>query len=250
MSDTPKRRWGLSGTALKWLACFCMVLDHIGNFLLVDALWLRIVGRISMPIFAYLIAEGCRYTRHKARYFFRIFALGGIFLVFARVFVGLWYGCIFLTFSLSILCIYLWQWLLCGVRKSTAPRSALLRALAVFIPFLGGACVLCAYCDLEYGVFAMLLPVVIYMTYVPADFPCPAWRRLDTKWARLLLSAPVLLGASVMAENPLQYTCFLSLPLLFLYNGTPGKHRMKYFFYLFYPVHIALLFGIRYFLMR
>lgn len=33
----------------------------------------------------------------------------------------------------------------------------------------------------------------------------------------------------------------LALPLILLYNGKRGNLRLKYFFYAFYPLHLALL---------
>ncbi|MBO5842624.1 MAG: hypothetical protein J6R46_06470, partial [Clostridia bacterium] len=36
----------------------------------------------------------------------------------------------------------------------------------------------------------------------------------------------------------------LALAPLTLYNGEPGKHKLKYFFYIFYPAHLVLLYGI------
>ena len=36
----------------------------------------------------------------------------------------------------------------------------------------------------------------------------------------------------------------LALPLLMLYSGRRGKWNMKYFFYIFYPAHLAILQGI------
>ena len=35
------------------------------------------------------------------------------------------------------------------------------------------------------------------------------------------------------------------MPLFAFYNGRRGKLRLKYFFYCFYPLHLALLAGIR-----
>ena len=39
---------------------------------------LRVIGRLSFPIFAYMIAEGSYYTKHKLRYFLMVFILGVI----------------------------------------------------------------------------------------------------------------------------------------------------------------------------
>jgi hypothetical protein len=66
----------LSGNALKLIAALAMLIDHIGVLLLPQVLILRVIGRISFPIFAFMIAEGCRYTKNKARYFFTMFGVG------------------------------------------------------------------------------------------------------------------------------------------------------------------------------
>ena len=56
--------WGLSASTLKIIACILMVVDHLGAILLPQYMILRVIGRLSYPIFAYFIAEGCRYTRN------------------------------------------------------------------------------------------------------------------------------------------------------------------------------------------
>ena len=52
------RKWGLSAFDLKCIAMVTMLLDHIGAYIYTDVLWLRIVGRLSFPIFCFLIVEG------------------------------------------------------------------------------------------------------------------------------------------------------------------------------------------------
>ena len=53
----------LSGNALKILAAIFMTLDHMGLMLFPHIPLLRILGRLALPIFAFMIAEGCKYTR-------------------------------------------------------------------------------------------------------------------------------------------------------------------------------------------
>ena len=61
-----------------------MLVDHIGYILLPEAAFLRYIGRLAMPIFAFFIGEGCLYTRNRKKYFTRIFGLGVVCLRVGR----------------------------------------------------------------------------------------------------------------------------------------------------------------------
>ena len=65
-----------NGNTLKFLACITMLIDHAGILLFPQYDIFRIIGRIAFPIFAFMIAEGCRYTKNKLRHFLMIFGLG------------------------------------------------------------------------------------------------------------------------------------------------------------------------------
>ena len=65
----------MSGNKLKIIACITMLIDHIGFLLFPKVMLLRYIGRISLPLFAFLIAEGCLHTRSKLRYFLSIFSM-------------------------------------------------------------------------------------------------------------------------------------------------------------------------------
>ena len=54
--------FGLTGNLLKLIAMLTMTIDHIGVILLPQYRILRIIGRLTMPIYAFMIAEGCHYT--------------------------------------------------------------------------------------------------------------------------------------------------------------------------------------------
>ena len=66
----------LSGSALKVIAIISMVVDHCvyysmeNDTLLYEVM--RCFGRIAFPVFAFLIAEGFRYTRNRMRYFLQL----------------------------------------------------------------------------------------------------------------------------------------------------------------------------------
>ena len=72
----------LNGNALKYIAALTMLIDHAGLLLFPRNILFRIIGRLAFPIFAFMIAEGCRYTRNKLKYFLSVFILG--FACFVR----------------------------------------------------------------------------------------------------------------------------------------------------------------------
>ena len=52
--------------------------------------------------------------------------------------------------------------------------------------------------------------------------------------------AGLVLGCTPSASSD----SLLTLPLLALYDGRRGKWRMKYFFYGYYPLHLAVIYGV------
>ena len=74
------KRLTLSGNALKIIACVSMFIDHASLMLFPEIIWLRYIGRLAFPIFAFLISEGCRYTKNKLNYFLSVFILGVTYL--------------------------------------------------------------------------------------------------------------------------------------------------------------------------
>lgn len=105
-----EKRFGiLTGNQLKLIAAAAMLMDHAGILLFPQVTLLRILGRLAYPIFAYMIAEGCRYTKNKLRYFLMLFGLGAVCQLVYYFFSGDTYLNILLTFSVSVLLIYALQ---------------------------------------------------------------------------------------------------------------------------------------------
>lgn len=219
---------GLSGTAIKIIALVTMTFDHLGVILFPGITFLRVVGRIAMPIFAYMIAEGCRYTKNKAKRFLLIFLLGLICQIVYYFAYPNWNLNILIDFSISILIIYAvqyaiklgkWQgWLL--------PLGlTLLTAFCVYVlpNYVGGGTLY-----FDYGFFCIMSPVFVYI--------------FKDKRLKLLVLALALLPISLYSILSIQWYCYLALIPLALYNGQRGKYKMKYFFYLYYPAHIGVFY--------
>lgn len=223
------RRWQvLSGSQLKLIGVVCMLLDHAAILLFPRVEILRIFGRLAFPIFAFMIAEGCRYTRNKLRYFLMVFCLGvGCQVVYCLT-TGDNQLNILLTFSWSVLLIYALQ----AANHAEDWKKEALWSIVFAAGFLG-IFGLDQIAKIDYGFWGVMTPVFVSFAHL----------RKWPNWAAVLLLGIglVLVGTDYA---PMQNYALLALPLLLLYSGAPGKHRMKYFFYIFYPVHLAVLQGI------
>ena len=57
---------------LKILAIFFMVIDHVGYVLFPNIIALRIIGRLSFPLFAYQMAVGFSHTRNEKKHIVKL----------------------------------------------------------------------------------------------------------------------------------------------------------------------------------
>ena len=233
---------------IKIVAALSMLLDHTGMILFPDVQWLRIVGRLALPLYALCIAEGFRHTRSRPKYFLRIFVLGALcqvvyFFVSSEPYLG-----ILITFSLSIVLLCLLDALLCAAKGQTEPvsrvfekilRRALSRSVRTVLcavllaSALGGVILLNHFIRVDYGLTGVLLPVLIYLggNSRPGRFGGAA-------------AGTLLLACNLEGSATPRIWSLLALAPLALYNGKPGKYKLKYFFYVFYPLHLVLLYGI------
>ncbi len=250
----------LSANTLKIIAAITMLIDHIGVVLLPNAEILRIIGRISFPIFAYMITEGCHYTRNKLKYFLGVFALGvGCQAVYS------WYGGgrllgILITFSISILVVYAMQYM----KKSLLAEEPLVKqilSVLLFIAVIFGVYVLNEKLLIDYGFFGCMTPAFASAFKLPREIQvknerdteaCEVLtshkRPFNTEQLLNVISLGICLVFLIFTMSVLQAYALLALPLLLLYSGKRGKYKMKYFFYVFYPLHLAALEGIAYLL--
>lgn len=218
-----------SSNQLKLFAMVCMTMDHVGAYLLPQVLWLRIVGRLAFPIYAFLIAEGCRHTRSMGRYWGTMTAMGLVCQLAYYFAMGSLYMCILVTFSMSIGLIWL--------QKYAEQKKDLFSRILAFSGFL----VVFFLCELlprllpgtdyhvDYGFIGVLVPVVIYGAKDKVS---------------QIVSCLMALCCLAVFSSPLQWWSLLAIIPLMLYSGQRGKQNMKWFFYFFYPAHLLAIHGI------
>jgi hypothetical protein len=233
----------LSSLALKLIAVVTMIIDHMGYALapmmpaplasLAPAM--RLVGRLAMPLFCFLIAEGYFHTRSPRRYLMRLslFALLSEVpydLLFARTPLEFSSQNVFFTLALSLAAIWLYDRF-----EARGLSAASLLSLLV-------CAALCELLRSDYGAIGVLFTFVFYRFRGQ-----PAARAA----AFLVADAVLFLYSLFSRGNGLSWSLFLAcaafaLIPISLYNGEKGhtgRHGRfwQLFFYAFYPAHLLLL---------
>ena len=250
-----------NGATLKLIACALMLIDHIG-FIFLDAgsdiyYTFRGVGRLAFPIFAFFIAEGCKYTKNKFRHFAFMFSAGVICEVFIVIFTRQFIGNIFLTFSISTALIYLLE----KVKRSIFERQffdAILGTIALVSAIIAlnfafefslvtPILLRPQKFTLDYGFYGVLAPVAVSLFDFKRIESAPdALKKLDSLPIKLLALSLAIFPLTLLNNNNfdnIQLLQYVSIPLLLLYNGKKG-FNIKYFFYVFYPLHMVVLYGL------
>lgn len=224
-----------------------MLADHAGLMLFRDIVVLRYIGRLALPIFAFMVAEGMLYTRSRVKYFLRIFILAVIcqagytvFELITGTFRGVYLNTLFtLSFGALVCMAFL------TAREDKKKIWLLFLAIVLLAAFM-------VFCTMPVDNMTTTLAGKVLGFAVDYDYqfmgamlPVMALIMLKKPWRLVWFGAGlVLLSLQMMREMPYQWFCLAALILLWFYNGQRGKANLKYFFYIFYPVHLLVLEGI------
>lgn len=197
----------MSTFSIKFLAVVLMVIDHIGFFLMPSATILRIIGRLSFPLFAFLIVNGYLYTSNIKKFFTRLF----VFAVIIQLPV-LWIDIpvnIFFTLSFGLLMIHIYE------KEPIFLMKIVYMFGVLFVTYL---------LNPDYSLYGVLLIFSIHL--------------YKGKWLSLALCFIILsLG---FYGNHIQIYAVFAIPIMMLYNDKLGL-KIKWLFYLFYPTHLLVL---------
>ena len=224
----------LSANVLKIIAMAAMVIDHASVVFSGPEtnVW-RCIGRISFPIFAFLIAEGAVHTKNKLKYAFRLLlfafisevpydmAFNGKYLEFSEQNV-------FFTLFLGLLSVYVLDFL----------RKKRLGFFGIFTTL--GLGFVAASLSSDYELMGVVAITLMYMFSTVKT----GARYLGFALTGVLLCFVYKYPFDIGIASGQVYAAFAAVPLA-LYNGKRGRKMNKYIFYLFYPAHIIILYVIK-----
>ena len=244
--NKPNRLGILSGSTIKIIACISMLIDHIGYMFFPYEPIFRIIGRLAFPLFAFFIAEGSYYTKKPLRRILLLLALAIVFLVSYYIVDKTIYLNAFISFAISALCIYI---LNKGKEWAFKDNDYLPKLLLTL--FIVGAILVPVYhlyqiYRVDYKFAGVLLPILVSLVYFK-KYNAPRYLKvLDNYYIRMILYS---IGLALLIKNgslECQHYCILSIIPLLFYNGKPGIKKLKWGFYLFYPLHLVILYAIYY----
>ena len=220
------RKFDFGREILKVIAIVTMTIDHISDVLYPDMLFLHIIGRLSFPLFAYLIVLGIESTKKPKKYMITLLS----FALISQIPYFLAFGIqpferlnILFTLFLSAVTIYFFN----------------KRSLLAFIPLLLSIILMTE------GTYYVVLTVVGMK--ILKDNP------------KLGILALFALNLQFLLIPDTQILSLFAVPLILLHVKNWLKKEIlipehslsysirKYAFYIFYPLHLALLFSIKLF---
>lgn len=231
----------LSGFTLKCIAMVTMLIDHIGYVLFPGYVIFRIIGRLAFPIYCFLLVEGAVHTSNRKKYLGRLFLFALISEIPFNLAIGgsVWYPeaqNVLFTLMLGLLAIRLLQEPLNWKNQPliTGIRVVLVLALVLLAEFA----------RTDYGACGVIFILIFYIF----------------RSQRLLKSAVFAVAVAFLYGGIENFAIFSLVPIL-CYNegkgsfplpkhskaefGFPDKRgpgALKYFFYVFYPAHLLLLY--------
>ena len=207
----------MSSFALKILAIIFMTVDHVGLLLFPSVRILRAIGRLAFPIFAFQIGIGFKHTHSKEKYILRMILFTlisqypfALFLEAAKISPILNIGA---TFTLALLALY---------TIDKFKKSWIKYPILIII-----ACI-AAYVPMDYGLIGVLIVISLYFLNQEKIIGIASFISLEIINCAInksLFSLPATLAI---------------FPIL-LYNGKKGP-SLKYFFYIFYPAHLLIIY--------
>ena len=206
-----------------------MFIDHVG-YAINDGQfsYYNYIGRIAFPIFAFQMSEGYVHTKDLKKYFLRLFLFAIVsqvpFMLFDSILTNTINLNIFFTLFLGLLAIYVYD-------------KSKYKIVGILFSILLGIVAQITHCD--YGFYGVAIILIFYI--FKNNFINASLFFILATAIRYLIPI-VKYGLYPIYIHLFLCTC-ISILFIAAYNGKKGKNT-KYLFYLFYPIHLLLIYGI------
>lgn len=235
----------MTGYTLKIIAMVTMLIDHItAVFVPSDSpIYLigRVIGRLAFPIFCFLIVEGQAYTRNIKKYLLRLLIFAFIseipfdlaFYYPAPIYQYMNHQNIFFTLFIGLLVISIMDYTKkyfaekYSINNNNTVYFVLENILEIIVLLVG--CLIAYFSNVDYSFVGVLM---IWAFYMFKD---------NTKHLTI-----ALILINLVYGFP-QVLAVFALYFIKQYNGQRGNQGNKFLFYGFYPIHLTLIFIIKYF---
>lgn len=205
---------------LKIIAIITMTIDHLGVFIFPGHIIFRIIGRLSFIIFAFLIANGFKYTRNIENYCIRLLAMAFICQIPDMLLKVNYPGNIFFGLTLGLMSINLLN------QKNIKASIGYILILLLSIIL-----------NIDYGIYGILMINFFYLIE----------EQNILKVIQVILFLIIqTFGIFILKFAYITYFSIISLPIIWQYNGEKGYSSkwLNNLFYLYYPVHLIIIIGI------
>lgn len=214
---------------LKIIAATTMLIDHIGAVFFEQIVILRIVGRIAFPIFAFYVAMGFIRTTDYKKYLIRMFGFALLtqipYSFFSLILTGNYYYMnVLFTFGFALSALAFFK-----------RKNYIVTGIFVILPEIVAAI---TPVEFDYGSYGILMVFVFYLFHKD---------KITRNISVLFLTIAHAFTVYIPRGFPFYYSfidtqlyCVLALPLID-FNYKLKLNLPKYFFYTFYPAHIAVI---------
>ena len=230
-------KWGISTFTLKIIAMITMIIDHVGFLFFQDNhktyIILRSIGRISFPIFCFVLVEGFFHTSDRLKHAIRL----GIFALVSEIPYDMLYGRFFdmarqnVIFTLFIGYMAIWALQSISMFRVAYPDKILKHIGAgrlntiLELVTLAVAFGMAYFLHTSYSYGGVMLIICFYVFN-------------NHHIGRAISNMVFNIG---MFGFGVQWWGALSVLPIAFYNKKPGTKKLKYMFYWFYPVHLLIL---------
>lgn len=214
---------------LKIIGIITMLFDHIGDSILGEFSFLNLIGRIAFPLFAFQAVQGFIHTKDFKKHLIKMIVFACIsqipFMLFLSTFTDTFMFNIFFTFTLALIALYFYD----------KVKNKLLGFIIVLC-----ITILAEFIKVDYAAFGILL---IFSFYFFKDKPIlmsiSSFILCFGNYIIDIISYPSLSFIYILCA----FFTFLPSILILFYNKKEGP-KTKYFFYIFYPLHLLILYFI------